>query len=123
MPIMTADILLRAIQALEPYPGGLVSATDIMEWCRDHGIDYGPAVNTHFWNSDLEEAGGQHRVLKFKTTARKTGRNFFARRLGAPRAPHTASSHPGRAEARAKGWAECVWIGPWDWKNAQVPPP
>jgi hypothetical protein len=123
MTIMTADLLVKAVQALELQPGGLVSATDITEWCRQHGIDYGPPVNSHFLNADLKEAGSQHRLLKFKTAPSRAGRNFFARRLDAPRAPGPASGHPGREEALKNGWVECAWIPPWGWKNAQVPLP
>jgi len=123
MPPMTPNVLLQAIRALENKPGQLVSATKIMEWCRHNGIDYGSPMNTHFWKSDLAEAVGQHRLLKFKTSPTKRGRNYFARRLEAPRAPGPASSHPGRAEARAKALVECVWLQPWDYENAQVPPP
>ncbi len=122
MSTMTPNILLDAVRALESRPGALVSATDIMAWCRKHHVDYAPPVNKHFWDSDLEEAKSQHRLLKFKTAPKKRARNYFARRLDAPRAPGSASSHPGRKEARANGWVECVWMSPWNWKNAQVPP-
>jgi hypothetical protein len=123
MPVMTPDILLDVVEALEAAPGRLVSSVAIMEWCAQNGIDYGPPVNTHFWNSDLVEAVGAHRLLKFKTSPSQRGRNYFARRLGACPAPGTASGHPGRAEARVKRWVECVWNSPWDFLNAKVPPP
>ncbi len=123
MRIMTPDLLLEAVEVLEEVPGGLVSSVDIMTWCDQHHVEYGPPVNTHFWNSDLAEASDQHRLLKFKTSARKNARNYFARRLGAPPAPAGAAGHPGREAARANGWVECVWLAPWDWENARVPPP
>lgn len=120
---MTPDVLLEVVEALEEVPGGLVSSTQIMRWCDQHRIDYGPPVNSYFWNSDLAEAAAQHRLLKFKTSATKNGRNYFARRMGVPPAPEGAAGHPGRKAARANGWVECVWTPPtWDWKNAQVPP-
>ena len=123
VPIMTPDLLLEAVEALEEEPGALVSAIDIMAWSDDHDVDYGPPVNSHFWNSDLEEARGRHRLLKFKTAATKNARNYFTRRLKAPLAPAGAEGHPGRVVARANGWVECVWRDPWDWQNAQVPAP
>jgi hypothetical protein len=123
MPIMTPETLIEAVEALERAPGSLVSSTDIMAWCHQRAIDYGPPANSHFWNSDREEAAGAHRILKFKVSATKNGLNYFARRLDAPRAPASAAGHAGRAEARANGWVECVWIPPWDWQNATVPLP
>jgi hypothetical protein len=126
MPIMTPDVLVAAVLALESSPGRLVSAPDIMAWCREQRppIDYGPPANSYFWNSDYEEAAGRHRLLKFKKKPTRTSCNFFARRLGASAAPGPASAHPGRGEARANGWVECAWLGAsWDWPSALVPPP
>ena len=83
MPIMTADILVHAVQDLEEYPGALVDSRAIKTWCNKHHVDYGAgSFDKHFWDSDHEEARGQHRLLKFRTgTARNSG-NRFARRLG-----------------------------------------
>lgn len=137
MPTMTNEDVVRAVMELQEFAGALVSTAEIPQWCKRQRppIDYGPGIpganNKLFWKADHDEARGEHRLLKFKEDS-TTGasRAHLALRLNAKRAPASASGHPGRAQARQRGWVECRWLpgankgrGNWDWKNAKVPSP
>ncbi len=136
MPTMTNEDVVRAVTAVtqesKKSPGALVKATDITEWCdrQRPPIDYGPGIpgarNKYFWEADLDEAGGKHRLLKFKESASRGSAVHLALRLKAKPAPARVSGHPGRTEARQRKWVECVWLPKakkWDWENAKVPAP
>jgi hypothetical protein len=126
MPFMTPDILVQILHAIA-QDGDLVASTAVDEYCDGHGIvreTAGAPNNNIFWNCDLAEAAGQHRVLKFKEAPTRNAKNWFALRGEHPRAPAPADGHVGRQRARGLGWVECVWLGTkWDWENAAVPPP
>jgi hypothetical protein len=128
MPDMTVDSFVQAVAALGPN-GELVPGVDIERWCGEHGITIhveGGPKNGIWWGCDLAEAGGQHRLLKFKVSATKTSPNFFALRGPHPRAPSPAGGHLGRMQAREHSYVECRWDplhNRWDWEGAETPLP
>jgi hypothetical protein len=124
MEPLTADMLVEIIAQLSLHrEGGLVAATDVVAYCRSHGIEAGGPSNFIFWSVDLHEAGAGSRLLKFRTSNSRHARNHYALRHDASPAP-AGGPHPARAVARQRGWVECAWAETrWDYANAQVPPP
>lgn len=125
MPVMTRDHLIEAVTNLQAIPGALVSAVQIMEWCRarEDRVDYGSEetpVCIHFWNADLDEARTDRRLLKFKTSGARNARNHWGL---------AEFSAVARHQAAVNGWVEVPWDpkaaggrGNWDWKNAEAVP-
>lgn len=71
MPL-DASSLVRAVTELTAPDKPVAFAWEIEDWCNARGIDYGADEtprNTHFWNADLEEASGRHRLQNAAPTA------------------------------------------------------
>jgi hypothetical protein len=84
-------------------------------------VEYGAGSgNDTFWQADLHEARGRHRLLKSKRGSRNTDPVYFALKRNATHA---------QAEAREWGLRELPWnsdarnlpvggVGNWEWREA-----
>lgn len=115
MRVITPTLLVAAVTELSKG-SRLVRAKDVFAWCDRNAVDYkGDRLkNQAIWDADLEEARGQHRLLKFKSGESKQSRVGWA-----------LIAHGARArEAAARlGWRELLWDGEkWDWLEGCPPP-
>ncbi|WP_244237065.1 hypothetical protein [Corallococcus llansteffanensis] len=95
----------------------LVRAKEVLAWCDRNQVDCQGAglKNQALWDADLEEAGGPHRLLKFKSGECKQSR------VGWALIAHGAKA---REAAAHLGWRELRWTGEnWDWLGGEPPPP
>ncbi|NMO15880.1 hypothetical protein HPC49_26895 [Pyxidicoccus fallax] len=94
----------------------LVRARDVFGWCDRNLVDYQGEGVLHqaLWDADLEEARGEHRLLKFKSGECKQSRVGWALLKNGTKA---------RDEAARKGWHELRWNGEqWDWLRPPAAP-
>lgn len=116
MRVITPQLLVAAVTELSKG-AKLVRLKDVFTWCDWNGVDYqgnGPK-NQALWDADRDEAGGQHRLLKFKSGDCKQSR------VGWALIPHGAQA---REAAAQLGWREQLWDGEkWDWLGGIPPVP
>lgn len=110
MRVLTPNILVAAITELSEGDR-LVRSTDVISWCERNAVDYqgNGRNNQAFWDADLEEARGQHRLLKFKRGASQQARVAWALAVHASKV---------RESAEHQGWYELGWNGEnWNWRE------
>ena len=113
MPQMTPDLFVKAVTELQEFPGQCVQGNDVEAWCNRQTppVDVGNPVKTYWWNADVEEGRTLHRLLKFKSSPGRGGRNLFA-----------LSEHEdeARRDAFARRLYEVPWgadLRRWDWQR------
>jgi len=105
---ITAALLVRLVARLGSDTAPLVKATSIIEHCNLNGIDLQGSSNAKyglFWDADLEEGAGDHRLQKFKKDRTRQARNAWCL---------TTGFGIGRVWAAQHGWL----LVPWSRKNA-----
>jgi hypothetical protein len=116
MRVITATLLVEAVRELSKGTSKLVRARDVFAWCDRNSVDYQGEGLKHqaLWDADLEEARGQHRLLKFKSGECKQSR------VGWALIAHGAKA---REAAARLNWREQIWDGEkWDWLGGCPPP-
>lgn len=116
MRVITPDLLVAAVTELS-RGAKLIRLKDVLAWCDWNGVDFqGEGLkNQALWDADRGEAGGKHRLLKFKSGECKQSR------LGWALITHGARA---REAASQLGWREQLWNGEtWDWLGGVAPVP
>lgn len=80
MGLITHDVLVEVVTQLATPSIPLVEAADIIAYCNANAIDIqgtGSRKYGDFWDADVAEGAGSHRLQKFKRSATQQARNAW----------------------------------------------
>jgi hypothetical protein len=103
MAIITHDLLVEIVTQLATPSIPLVEAATIISYCSHNGIDLqgtGSANYAAFWDADLAEGAGEHRLQKFKRGKTRQARNAWCQ---------FSDLTAGRVWASQNGWLLVPW--------------
>lgn len=119
MQLITDDLFVDIVASFATSQNPLVEAITIIKYCANHHIDIqgaGTAKYAAFWDADLGEAKGEHRLQKFKRSPTRQAPNAWCL---------TSMLASGCTWASANGWLLVPWSSSekkWKWKFAGPSP-